>query len=150
MKQSTKDAYAEVDAILNLMDDKYTKLIPKKVRTMIKANKTKNYYKKIEYNVPLAEQNLSDESISLLAALYYNYWCKDEKKKKELLEVYFDNERKDKKESEKKGNLDNSIESVSENVKQEMLSLIIYKDPKWYYKIFNKFLSVFKHKKNKY
>lgn len=148
MKQSTKDAYAEVDAILNLMDEKYIKVIPKKLRTMIKAKKTKDYTKKIVSNRPLAEQDLSEEALSILAALNYNYWCKDEIRKKELLKIYSNNE-KDLKEDEI-SNLNNTIENMSQEVKQEMLGLIIYKEPKWYEKIFTKFLKFFKRKKSKH
>jgi len=149
MKQSTKDAYAEVDAILNLMDEKYTKLIPKKLRTMIKAKKTKDYTKKIVSNKPLSEQELSDEALSILAALNYNYWCKDEKRKKELLEIYSNNEKNTKKDDEI-GKFNHTIEHITEEVKQETLGLIIYKEPKWYQKIFKQFFSIFKRKKSKH
>jgi len=147
MKQSTKDAYAEVDAILNLMDEKYTKMIPKGLRTMIKAKKTRDYEKKIVSNKPLSEQEISEEALSILAALNYSYWCKNEKRKKELLELYSNNERSNKNEQEEISNFNSSIESISEEVKQEMLGLIIYKEPKWYKKIFGKILNVFKKRK---
>ena len=147
MKQSTKDAYAEVDAILNLMDEKYTKLIPKKLRIMIKAKKTKDYTKKIVSNKPLAEQGLSDEALSILAAINYNYWCKDEKRKKELLEIYSKNEKNNKKADEIE-KFNNTIESITEEIRQETLGLIIYKEPKWFQKIFKKFFSIFKRNKS--
>ena len=139
MKQSTKDAYAEVDAILNLMDEKYTKLIPRKLRTMIKANKNRDYEKIIVSNKTLTEQEISEEALSILAALNYNYWCKDENRKRELLELYSSNEKNNQKDVDEISNLNNTIENMSQEVKQEMLGLIIYKEPKWYQRIFKQF-----------
>lgn len=150
MKQSTKDAYAEVDSILNLMEEKYINAIPKKLRTMIKANKSKDYVKKIVSNKPLLEQKLSDEALAMLAALNYNYWCKDEKRKKELLEIYSNNEKELKEQNDEISKFNNSIENMSEEIKQEMLGLIIYKEPKWYNKLFKQFISIFKRKKSKH
>ena len=39
MKQSTMEAYAEVDTILNLMDEKYVREIPEKLRELFKNKK---------------------------------------------------------------------------------------------------------------
>ena len=85
MKQSTMEAYAEVDSILGLMDTKYIMEIPKQLREMFKNKKSNDYTKKIVANIPLQEQNLNPHTLEILAVLNYNYWCKDEKKKKELL-----------------------------------------------------------------
>ncbi len=94
MKQSTMEAYAEVDMILNLMDEKYVREIPEKLRTLFKSKKAKDYSKNIVDNKPLKEQNLNKETLSILAVLNYNYWCKDEKRKKELWDIYSENDRK--------------------------------------------------------
>lgn len=150
MKKISQNAYAEVDAILNLMDERYTKMIPKKIRTMIKAKKTKDYNKKIVSNKSLAEQEISDEALSILAALNYNYWCKDEKRKKELLDIYSNNEKNIENEFDEVSKFNKSVEHITEEVKQEMLGLIIYKEPKWYQKIFKQFFNIFKRKKSKY
>lgn len=150
MKKISQNAYAEVDAILNLMDDKYTKMIPKKIRTMIKVKKTKDYNKKIVSDQSLAEQEISDEALAILAALNYNYWCKDEKRKKELIYIYSNNEKNIEKEVDEVSKFNKSVEYMNEKVKQEMLGLIIYKEPKWYKKIFKQFFNIFKIKKSKH
>lgn len=150
MKQSTKDAYAEVDAILNLMDEKYVKQIPKKLRTLIKASKTKDYKKIFISNKPLSEQNISDEALSILAALNYSYWCKDEKRKKELLKIYSNNEKNKAKEENQLIAFNNTIENMNEEVKQEVLGLIVYREPKWYQRLFKPLLKIFRRKKSKH
>lgn len=68
------------------MDTKYIMEIPKQLREMFKNKKSNDYTKKIVANIPLQEQNLNHHTLEILAVLNYNYWCKDEKKKKELLE----------------------------------------------------------------
>ena len=67
MKQSTMEAYAEVDSILELMDSKYIMEIPKQLRQMFKDKKAINYNKKIVANKPLQEQELSSETLEILA-----------------------------------------------------------------------------------
>ncbi len=94
MKQSTMEAYAEVDTILNFMDKEYISEIPEKLRNMFREKKAKNYIKNIVPSKPLEEQELKDETLSILAVLNYNYWCKDESEKEKLLKLYTDNEKK--------------------------------------------------------
>lgn len=107
MKQSTMEAYAEVDAVLSLMDKEYLDDIPIELREVFKKEKSKECIKEILPNKPLNEQNLKEETLSILAMLNYNYWCKDEYHKKELLELYSENERKYQDELRKKYNPDN-------------------------------------------
>ena len=66
--------------------------IPKQLREMFKNKKSNDYTKKIVANIPLQEQNLNPHTLEILAVLNYNYWCKDEKKKKELLDLYCKND----------------------------------------------------------
>ena len=94
MKQSTMEAYAEVDTILNFMDKEYISEIPEKLRNMFREKKAKDYIKNIVPSKPLEEQELKDETLSILAVLNYNYWCKDESEKEKLLKLYADNEKK--------------------------------------------------------
>ena len=94
MRESTMEAYAEVDAILKLMDEKYVSQIPKQLRELFKNKKSKIYNKKIVANTPLQEQNLKRETLEILAVLNYNFWCKDKQKKKELTRLYYNNQKK--------------------------------------------------------
>lgn len=146
MKQSTMEAYAEVDMILNLMDEKYVREIPEKLRTLFKSKKAKEYSKNIVDNIPLKEQNLNKETLSILAVLNYNYWCKDEKRKKELWDIYSENDRKYQQELREKYNPEdifkkNNSPKYVENTSKED-TIIEYKES-IVKKIINKIKSIF-------
>ena len=148
MKQSTKEAYAEVDTILDLMDEEYSSAIPKKLRKVFKELKDMDYKKEIVSDKPLEEQNLKRETITLLAILNYNYWCTDEARKKELMQIYVDNDKRHEEEIREKFNPENIFkkaeeeeEKVSEN---ENTSLVEYKEEKWYTKILKWISNIFK------
>lgn len=68
-------AYAEIDEILNLLEDKYRDKVPEKVRAFFKEEKMVDYKPTIDVNIPLIQQNLKRETIVLLAILNLNYWC---------------------------------------------------------------------------
>ena len=113
MKQSTMEAYAEVDSILGLMDSKYILEIPKQLRELFKSKKDINYNKKILSNKPLQDKSsffillYKLLIILFIALLHLNYWCKDDQKKKELAQLYYDNEIKQEQELREKYNPDN-------------------------------------------
>ena len=138
MKQSTMEAYAEVDSILELMDSKYIMEIPKQLRQMFKDKKAINYNKKIVANKPLQEQELSSETLEILAVLNYNYWCKDEVKKKELLDLYYKNDLKKEKESREKYNPDNIFKNKNiVNKPEENVSMVVIEENSVLKKIIN-------------
>ena len=107
MKQSTREAYAEIDIILNLMDTKYISKIPQQLRNMFKTEKAPNYSKDISLIIPLDIQGVSQETLNILAVLNYNYWCEDENEKQALIRQYYDNQLKSEKEIQEKYNPDN-------------------------------------------
>jgi len=135
MNKSTMEAYAEVDKILSLMDTKYIAEIPEKLRKMFEEKKDHNYIKEIVADKPLEEQNLNKETLSILAVLNYNYWCKDENRKKELLKIYEENEKRYQEELREKYNPDdifkkNTSEISIEEKTQENLSMVEIKEEK--------------------
>ena len=77
-------AYAEIDEILNLLEDDYREMVPKKVRDFFKEEKMKDYHPEIDIEKPLIEQNLKRETMVLLAILNLNYWCENEEEKQLL------------------------------------------------------------------
>lgn len=115
MKRSTMEAYAEVDSILELMDEQYVEEVPEPIRELFSTKKADDYDKKILSDVPLQEQDLQEETLQILAVLNYNYWCKDENRKKELAQMYYDNEIKKQKELREKYNPDNLFKNNNEN-----------------------------------
>lgn len=149
MKRSTMEAYAEVDNILNLMDSKYILEIPKQLREMFKNKKSNTYTKTILADKPLQEQNLQKETLEILALLNYNYWCKDEQKKKELAQLYYDNEIKREQALREKYNPDNIFENkrtksfdISEN--NQEVAITVVEEKGLLSKIFNFIRNIFK------
>ena len=146
MNRSTMEAYAEVDAVLNVMDKKYVEEIPAKLRELFSKEKSTEYVKEIMFDKPLKDQNLKEETLSILAVLNYNYWCKDEAHKKELLKLYSENERKFQDELREKYNPDTIFNKhiqenkTDENTVKEEVSFVEYKES-----IFKKFINKIKN-----
>ena len=104
-----KQAYVEVLEILKHMDKKYIKKIPTKLLEFFKDNCSTEY--KFILDRPIQEKKLKKETINLLAMINFNYWCEDEKHKKELLKKYFQNEIKLQEELSKKYSYENLFKS---------------------------------------
>ena len=140
-------AYAEIDEILNLLEDDYRERVPKKVRDFFKEEKIKDYHPEIDIEKPLIEQNLKRETIVLLAILNLNYWCDTLEEKQEILDELSMNE-KEKQKLLEKYTPDNLFkkrpEEKQEFVHTEELSVIEYKKPNFIQKLLNKIARLFK------
>lgn len=109
------------------MDTKYIMEIPKQLREMFKNKKSNDYTKKIVANIPLQEQNLNHHTLEILAVLNYNYWCKDEKKKKELLDLYCKNDLMEEQKLREKYNKSKIVNDKIEEKKEEVSMMVIEK-----------------------
>lgn len=140
-------AYAEIDEILNLLEDDYRERVPKKVRDFFKEEKMKDYHPEIDIEKPLIEQNLKRETMVLLAILNLNYWCENEKEKQHFLNESDKNE-EEKKELEEKYNPDNLFkkEKQIKILKEENTSLIEYKKTNMLKRVFERIINFFKRK----
>lgn len=140
-------AYAEIDEILNLLEDDYRERVPKKVRDFFKEEKMKDYHPEIDIEKPLIEQNLKRETMVLLAILNLNYWCENEEEKQSFLNELDKNE-EEKKELEEKYNPDNLFkkEKQIKILKEENTSLIEYKKTNMLKRVFEKIINFFKRK----
>ena len=139
-------AYAEVDTILNLMDEKYINRIPIKLRKIFKEEKSYDYKLNIDTSKSLNEQNLQKETMIILAMLCLNYWCDSEEEKQELIKAYSENEKKNEAEIRKKYNPDNIFKDNStqkDNSIQENTQLTEYHE-NVFKKLWNKIKSLFK------
>lgn len=121
-------AYAEIDEILNLLEDDYRERVPKKVRDFFKEEKMKDYHPEIDIEKPLIEQNLKRETMVLLAILNLNYWCENEEEKQRFLNELDKNE-EEKKELEEKYNPDNLFKKKQDESTENNLQIIEYKKP---------------------
>lgn len=149
--EEEKVSYAEVDEILNYIDEEYVKRIPEKVRDFFKEERDENYKLEVDINRPLEEQNLKRKTMVILAILNMNYWCDKEEEKKEIIESLNKNEEIYQKEIREKYNPDNifknkdnqedDITNVDENTQ-----LVEYEKNGIIQRILNKIKNFFRRK----
>ena len=120
---NTREIYSEVYSVLNILGNKYIDRLPKPLYNMIKKEKENTYNPKYDKTILLTEQNIKNESLSIIALLHLNYWCESNLDKKELLGIFKENENKYQKELREKYNPDNifknkeiKIETVKNSV----------------------------------
>ena len=80
MRAEYKDALAEVDMILNYVDEESFSKIPEAYISFIKDNKS-DYIAKINPKKSLIEQKLLYETKVVLAVLYRDFWSSEEERK---------------------------------------------------------------------
>lgn len=145
MENDLYKAFAEVDEILVLMENKYIEKIPQKMREMFKNERSLDYKPEIKVDIPLAEQNLQRKTFAILAMLNLNYWCEDENEKQKLLQVYAKNDKKKEEELRKKYNPDNIFkDKKTQGQKEENTKLIEIREENFIKRIIRKIMKFFK------
>lgn len=146
ISKTTRMAYSEVDEFLKLLDKKMIEKIPENVRNVFAQEKDKEYSKKIYSNMPIKEQNLMEETLTIIAYLNLTYICEDEKEKQRLKEVYKKNEEKYK-EMFQIG-FDEGFAFKKDNIQTEEIhtngELLEIKKEKFFLNLFNKIKQFFK------
>ena len=120
MSDKTKKVYSEVYAFLNIVSEEDRNKIPKKLKEMIEEEREKEYTPSYTFEIPIEEQEISDEAIAMIALLHLNYWCEDENEKERLNEIFNENEKKYQDELREKYNPDNLFKN--KKYKEEQLS----------------------------
>lgn len=94
---STEDriAIAEVDYVINHMNERYLKMIPLKVRDFISIAKKRDVQVYVDPKVPLEEQGLKEFTLYFLLILNLKYWCDDERKKEILAKLEYNQKKID-------------------------------------------------------
>ena len=82
---TTKQAYSEVDEYIELLTERERNKVPEELRTIFKEEKDSNYFKGINPNIPIKDQDLKSETLAIIALLYLNYWCIDNNDKNSLM-----------------------------------------------------------------
>lgn len=152
--ENIKCAYSEVYEIINLMSYDLRSKIPSKFINLIMTQKDENYIPQIARNIPLEEQNLREETISILAYLKLNCFC-DNEEKKQFMKMLNENERKYQEELRDKYNPDDLFKKDNveqyENTKREVtnqdMQMIRYQKESFFVKIFNKLKNFFENRK---
>lgn len=145
-----KLAYAEVNTILNYMDEKYIVKIPQKLREFFYQNSLDN---NVIFNpkIPLENQNLQKETFSILAMLNLNYWCESEEHKQELIKKYKQQDiiKEEKlREMYNPDNIFNDKKSSDEVIENNQSVAIVTYNNHWYSKISNFFSILLRKFKN--
>jgi len=143
MKEIRRVAYAEVDAILELLDSQFTEKVPVKVREFIKANKDEDYMPNINPDISLAEQNLKKETVSFLTLLQINYWCESEEEKQEIIRELVNTDKIKERELIEKYNPEYLFKKTN-NSQEENVAIIEYKEPNFIRKILDRIIKLFK------
>lgn len=145
MKEERRAAYAEVDEILDLLDNEFTEKVPTKIREFIKQNKDTEHIPNIDPNASLADQDLKKETISFLTLLQLNYWCESEEEKQEILRELVNTDKIREEELREKNNRNNIFEDKN-NKQPENVAVVEYKEPNLIRIILNKIKSMFGRK----
>lgn len=141
----TRLAYAEINKILELLEDEYKNRVPEKIRDFFRDERNIEYEPIIEPNKLLSEQNLKNETYILLTILELNYWCDSEEEKQELLLELSNNEEKKQKELYEKYNPDNIFKKKNETYSNnEETAVVVYKEQNFIRKILDKIKRLFK------
>ena len=140
-------AYSEVYSFINALGDSYIAKIPTSIYNTIKENRDINYNPKFDANQKITKDMISQEGLSLIAALNLQYWCEDENEKINLKQTYVNNT----KQEDEKYSYDNLFkhkknETIEVTDEQESIpketSLVEYKES-LFVKIINKIKNIF-------
>lgn len=126
MSENMGKVYAEVYSILNFIDEYYVNKISTKFIEYIYKKKDNNYVPDIDMNIPIEEQELLEDTVSVLALIKYNYWCENEQEKKELVDILNQKEEKYQEELRKKYSPDDIFKKEEELAQTQ--ELVVYKD----------------------
>ncbi len=133
-------AYAEIDVIIeNTLKDLIDQ-IPKSFIKFIKDNKQNDYSFRYDNSKPLHEQNMMDETRTILTIIYRDFLCSQEERK-EINDILVENDNKYNQELEEKYNTDLLFEgNKKENNISTFQQLVIYDENKNIFHKLKKFL----------
>lgn len=140
-----RKAFKEVYEVLKFTDTELLEKVPNSFKRFIEENMDRQYNKKINTDLTLEEQKLSNETKEILALIYRSYWASEEEK----AEFY----EKDKLEEENNQLKYKNIEDVFNKRKIEndnisvTTALIEIHEEKLILRIWNKIKNIFRWKK---
>ena len=147
MKEEYREAFSEVEQILNLMPTNLSNKIPLRFKQIISTEKSKTYFPKI--SEPLEECTLKEETTVILAVIYRDFLCSKQEREK-LIERDSNKLLEFEKELREKYNPDDifknrkNSQTTLENKISEENAIIEYKEKNFIQKIFEKIKHFFK------
>lgn len=109
-------AYAEVDYIINHMNQKYKDKVPKRMKDFFSSLKDPNHVVKINPYVPLQNQGLQRYTLEIIALLHLRYWCEDEERKQELYNIMLKNQSRLEEQMEEKYGANKLFDNAAEKI----------------------------------
>ena len=148
--KETRVAYAEIISFINLLPQDKQEKIPKNIIEYFKEEMDKESKRELTTDIPLENQNLKNATWDLIAILYLKYLCEDEEEKKELEQIYDENEKKYREEMKEKYNPEKILENRGKKniVQQEEKNLPIKVQKESIIQKIIKFINKLFHKKN--
>lgn len=147
MNNKYSKAYTEVLEIIKHFSEEEYKKIPQEKIDFFEKNKDKDYNFKIDPNVDLAEQNISQNANAILVALFRDYFATD-KQKETLNKLLQQNQDKMEIEKNQKYNPNNMFQNKEHkgeaNSLKEEVALVKTKDQTMFRRILDFFKSIFK------
>ena len=147
MKEEYREAFSEVEQILNLMPTSLSNKIPTRFKNIISLEKSKEYIPKI--SEPFEECELKEETTIILSVIYRDFLCSKEEKEK-LLERDKNKLLEFEQGLREKYNPDNvfknkglSSENIQDNISTET-ALVEYKEKNFIQKLFDKIKHLFR------
>ena len=142
MQDITKQSFCEVYDIINHMDKQMKSKISDKFINFIEKNRDLNYRVDIDYSKSITNQNLLHETKVLLALIYRDYIC-DEEKKAQLIKQ--DNECLMQRGENLKKKYKIKFKEKQDNVIQNKENTLnVIEKQKWYTKIVKIIRNIFK------
>lgn len=116
--------YSEVYEILNILGKDYIEKIPNELYKFIEENRNKKIEIKIDYNIQVENQKISNEAIEFISLLNLKYWA-SKQEKEELIKIYNQNDIK----------WENKTKKIFENNKVEVERSLINIEKKSIFKL---------------
>lgn len=136
------NAYSEVLEILKFIAKEDYEKIPNSKIELFETNQNKEYIFEYNPNKTLEEQNVSKRAKAIIGLLFRDYWATDEQKDKIIRKQNYDRQIL---EEQKKSMYDvENIFKKKSYENEEVKEMVVYKEQRWYQKLFAKILKIFK------
>lgn len=138
-------AYTEVNCLLEYLPQSYLEKLPKKLIELIKKQSNEEFNIDIDIKKSLLDQNFSNKTKDLIAVIKYNYWSTDEERK-QLKNMFYENEKKYQEELLEKYNPNNIFKKneikiiIPQEEVENNVQMIVHKE-----NIFTRFLNKIKN-----
>jgi len=140
------NAYSEVLGILKFISKEDYEKIPNSKIELFETNQNKEYIFEYNPNKTLEEQNVSKRAKAIIGLLFRDYWATDEQKEKIIRKQNYDRQilEEQKKSMYDVENIFKKKSYTNETEVEEVKEMVVYKEQRWYHKLFAKILKIFK------